>query len=227
VVEADATSVMVVDDEPGMARAVSRQLRSQGFAVTTCLTGEEAVARLQQETPDVVVTDLVMGGTDGVEVCRAASSLPVPPIIVFMSAKEDVHERIRALDAGASDFLVKPFEFAELLARIRAHLRVMDQGRNRGKLTHGPISLDARWGTVAVAGQPAHLSPLQVRLLACLLATPGQAVSFQDLRKAAGVAGDDGAVRKQVERLRAALGEAGTAICTVRGVGYRLGLAEQ
>ena len=136
--------ILVVDDEPDLVEAVARGLRREGYAVDTALDGDEALAKASWTPYDLVCLDITMPGVDGLEVCRALRANPaegVVPRVLMLTARDTLEDRVRGLDVGADDYLVKPFAFDELAARVRSLLR-RDSGRSGSVLVVGSLVLD-------------------------------------------------------------------------------------
>jgi len=212
-------SVLVVEDDPGIATQLVRGLSRGGYDVDHVTTGREALAWGQ---PDVVLLDLALPDTDGVEVCRRLRERS-PVAIIVVTARGEEPERVLALDAGADDYLVKPFGLAELLARIRAVLRRVRPGGE--VLRHGPLTMDLRTRKVTVSGAEVALTPKEFDLLECLAADPGRVMSRQQILESAWDAhwyGPTKVLDVHVAALRRKLGVPGL-IETVYGRGFRLG----
>jgi len=214
-------SVLVVEDDPGIATQLVRGLSRGGYRVDHVLTGGEALAWGE---PDVVLLDLELPDSDGVHVCRRLRQKSRAAIIVVTAHGEEA-DRVVALDAGADDYLVKPFGLAELQARIRAVLRRV---RPDGEVTrHGPLTVDLRTRKVTVSGQEVALTPKEFDILECLAADPGRVVSRQEILESAWDAhwyGPGKVLDVHVAALRKKLGLPGL-IETVYGRGFRLGEA--
>jgi DNA-binding response OmpR family regulator len=213
------TSVLVVEDDLGIATQIVRGLRRGGYDVDHVTTGGEA---LRWGEPDVVLLDLGLPDTDGVEVCRQLRERS-PVAIIVVTARGEEPERVLALDAGADDYLVKPFGLAELLARIRAVLRRVRPGGEL--LKHGPLTVDLRTRKVTVSGQEVALTPKEFDILECLAADPGRVLSRQQILESAWDAhwyGPTKVLDVHVGALRRKLGVPGL-IETVYGRGFRLG----
>ena len=216
---APATSVLVVEDDWGIASQLVRGLGRGGYDVTHVTTGEDALSRA---TPDVVVLDLGLPDSDGVDVCRKLRQRSGVAIIV-VTARGEEPERVLALDAGADDYLVKPFGLAELLARIRAVLRRVNPAGEQ--LRHGPLLVDLRTHRVTVSGQEVALTPKEFDILECLATDPGRVVTRQEILESAWDAhwyGPTKVLDVHVAALRRKLGVPGL-IETVYGRGFRLG----
>jgi DNA-binding response OmpR family regulator len=218
-------SVLVVEDDQGIATQLVRGLARGGYVADYVTTGREA---LERGDPDVVLLDLGLPDTDGVEVCRQLRRRSAVAIIV-VTARGEEPERVLALDAGADDYLVKPFGLAELLARIRAVLRRIQPGGpggpGAGVLRHGPLTVDPRTRKVTISGREVSLTPKEFDILECLAADPGRVVSRQEILESAWDAhwyGPTKVLDVHVAALRRKLGMPGL-IETVYGRGFRLG----
>jgi DNA-binding response OmpR family regulator len=212
-------SVLVVEDDPGIATQLVRGLSRGGYDVAHVTTGRDALSR---EDPDVILLDLGLPDVDGVEICRQLRERSGVAIIV-VTARGEEPERVLALDAGADDYLVKPFGLAELLARIRAVLRRVRPGGE--VLRHGPLTVDVRTGKVSVSGREVALTPKEFDILECLAADPGRVVSRQEILESAWDAhwyGPTKVLDVHVAALRRKLDMPGL-IETVYGRGFRLG----
>ena len=172
--------VLVVDDEPAMLRALRINLRVRKYDVTTASTGREALAGARRRPPDAVILDLGLPDVDGIEVIRELRGWSRAPVIV-LSGRTGPGDKIAALDAGADDYVTKPFSMEELLARLRAALRRDDTGPPpvRVRIGHREIDLAAR--TALDGARTVRLTPTQWRLLEILLRHPGQLVGTQRL----------------------------------------------
>jgi DNA-binding response OmpR family regulator len=212
--------VLVVEDDHGLATQLVRGLRRAGYAVEHVLTGRDAMARRE---PDVVLLDLGLPDMDGVAVCRWLRERSDVAIIV-VTARGEEPERVLALDAGADDYLVKPFGLAELQARIRAVLR--RSVRADGEvLRHGPLTVDVRTRKVSVSGHEVALTPKEFDILECLASDPGRVMSRQEILDNAWDAhwyGPTKVLDVHVAALRRKLDVPGL-IETVYGRGFRLG----
>ncbi len=216
---AAGTSVLVVEDDHGIATQLVRALARGGYQVDHVVTGQEA---LRWGDPDVVLLDLELPDTDGVHVCRQLRQRSAAAIIVVTAYGEE-SDRVTALDAGADDYLVKPFGLSELMARIRAVLRRV---RPEGDIIrHGPLMVDLRTRKVTVAGQEVPLTPKEFDILECLAADPGRVQGRQEILEAAWDAnwyGPTKVLDVHVAALRRKLGQPGL-IENVYGRGFRLG----
>ncbi len=164
--------VLAVDDEPQILRALETILTGAGYEVETAATGEEALARATLRPPDAIVLDLMLPGASGTEVCRELRGWTQVPILVI-SIVGDEEEKIDALDAGADDYITKPFSVGELLARLRAALRRAESPREP-ILELGDLRIDLDKRAVALRGEPLHLTPHEYRLLALFARNEGR-----------------------------------------------------
>ena len=212
------TSVLVVEDDAGIATQLVRGLTRGGYVVDHVMTGGEALA---WGDPDVVLLDLELPDADGVQVCRKLRERSGAAIIVVTAHGEEP-DRVMALDAGADDYLVKPFGLAELQARIRAVLRRVRPGSEI--IRHGPLAIDLRTHRVTVDGAEIALTPKEFDILECLAEDPGRVVTRQEILETAWDAhwyGPTKVLDVHVAALRRKLGVAGL-IETVYGRGFRL-----
>jgi DNA-binding response OmpR family regulator len=211
--------VLIVEDDLGIATQLVRGLIRGGYQVEHVTTGQEA---LERSVPDVVLLDLELPDGDGVSVCRKLRQRTDIAIIVITAYGEET-DRVNALDAGADDYLVKPFGLAELQARIRAVLRRVKPGSE--VIRHGPLTVDLRTQKVTVDGREIALTPKEFDILECLAADPGRVMSRQEVLESAWDAhwyGPTKVLDVHVAALRRKLGTPGL-IETVYGRGYRLG----
>jgi len=215
------TSVLVVEDDDSIATQLVRGLTRGGYLVDHVETGGAALAR---QAADVVLLDLELPDVDGVQVCRKLRERSDAAIIVITAHGEEP-DRVMALDAGADDYLVKPFGLAELQARIRAVLRRVRPGGET--VRHGPLLIDLRTHRVTVDEREIALTPKEFDILECLAADPGRVVTRQEILETAWDAhwyGPTKVLDVHVAALRRKLGIPGL-IETVYGRGFRLGEA--
>jgi two-component system, OmpR family, KDP operon response regulator KdpE len=169
--------VLVVDDEPQFLRALATSLRGAGYDVATATTAAEALAAAGLRPPDAVILDLRLPDGSGTDVCRELRTWSAAPI-VLVSAVGDEDEKIAALDAGADDYVTKPFAIGELLARLRAVARRAG-GAGEPVLRVGELEVDLERHAVTVEGRPVHLTPLEFRILRLLAQNPGKLLTHR------------------------------------------------
>jgi two-component system response regulator MtrA len=216
--------VLVVDDDASLAEMLTIVLEGEGLTTAVCRSGDRVMAAFTQFKPDVVLLDLMLPGLDGMSVCRQIRATSEVPIIM-LTAKADTPDVVAGLEAGADDYITKPFKNTELVARLRARLRRSDQLAE--PLEFGDIVLDPAGHTVSRKGEPLELTPLEFDLLACLLSDPSQVFTRETLlQKVWGYhhPGDTKLVNVHMTRLRSKIeddAENPQVIRTVRGVGYQ------
>ena len=218
--------ILVVEDEMKMARAVRRGLEQEGHVVDVEADGDGGLRRAITEEYDVVVLDVMLPGRDGFEICRELRGLGRWTPVLMLTARDAVEDRIRGLDAGADDYLVKPFAFGELLARLRALVR-RGPSERPATLEAGDVRLDPAARTVMRAGTPVELTTKEFALLELLMRHPGEALSRTRILEQVwdyNYAGFSNVVDVYVGYLRRKLEVpfGRSLISTVRGVGYRL-----
>lgn len=219
--------VLVVEDEAKMRDVLRRGLQAAGYAVEVAADGEEGLARVEHGDHDAIVLDIKLPGLDGFEVCRRLRRAEVWTPVLMLTALGDIQDRITGLDAGADDYLVKPFAFGELLSRVRAVIR---RGRppRPTALRCGPLSLDPAIRSVTWADAPIELSSREFALLEFLLHHAGEVVQRSTIRRHVwGGQMDEqhsNIIDAYVKTLRDKIDRRfdASVIETVRGVGYRL-----
>src|SRR6266478_7395080 len=203
-VAGDKSRVLVVDDEPQITRVLRTVLSSQGYQVKTAAEGEAALSSFTEFRPELVITDLYMPRMDGVELCRRIRAVSNVPIIV-LSVKGEEHSKVDALDAGADDYVTKPFGIDELLARIRATLRRAPGTQETAKsvLVEGDFRIQFAERKLTIRDKEVHLTPKEYDLLVYLLRHPGKVLTHRVLLGA--VWGGD--YTEQNEYLRVFIGQ--------------------
>ena len=223
-----STRILAVEDDERIRTAVKLALEDEGWAVVEAATGEDALQHFQQEPADVVLIDIMLPGIDGFEVCRSIRrSSDVP--IVMVTARADTHDVVAGLEAGADDYLTKPFAPKELSARIRALLRrARTSDVSSPHLRFGDLEIVPDEGVVRRNGRDVHLTKTEFRVLVELAQSPGRVFSREVLLERIwgyGYFGDGRLVDVHVRRLRTKI-EADPAnprhVVTVRGLGYKL-----
>ena len=218
--------ILVVEDEALIAAFIEKGLRAEGHAVSIEMRGDQVLDRVVLERPDIVLLDVMLPGLDGFGVLAGIRAIDPGLPVIMVTARSDVADRVRGLDLGATDYLIKPFAFAELAARVRAHLRTAAGREARADaLEVGRIRLDLLTRQAAADGAEVSLSTREFALLGYLLRHPGQVLSRQQILDAVwGFAHDprSNVVDVYVGYLRAKLdGDGPSVIDTVRGMGYR------
>jgi two-component system phosphate regulon response regulator PhoB len=225
--------VLVVDDEPDIVALVAYHLVKAGYRVSTASSGPDAVAQAKAERPAMLVLDLMLPGMSGFEVLEQlrADEATRDVAVLLLTARKDEPDRIRGLSLGADDYLTKPFSPQELVLRVGAILRRIQQGQQPGsdELRVGPIVVDRAAHRVSVDGFDVDLTPTEYRLLLTLAERRGRVQARAHLLETVWEAAPDIQTRTvdmHVQRLRTKLGPAGELIETVRGFGYRLQAAQ-
>ena len=229
----NGTRILVVEDEPTIARAVTDRLKAEGFGVEAAADGPSAVERARAFEPHLIVLDVMLPGFDGLEVCRRVQAeRPVP--VLMLTARDDETDLIVGLGVGADDYVTKPFSMRELVARIRAVLRRVDRPRvddaadaaDGGPLRLGELEVDRRARKVRRDGREVHLTPTEFDLLTCLMRNRGTVLTRGVLLEQVWDWADASGTRvvdSHVKALRRKLGQG--LIRTVHGVGYSLEVA--
>ncbi|HEY0752974.1 MAG TPA: response regulator transcription factor [Ktedonobacteraceae bacterium] len=227
-------SILVVDDEREILRALQRSLCAHGYQVVTATSGEAALTMLAQHRPDLVVLDLLLPGISGLEVCRHVRTISSLPIIV-LSVRDTEQDKVRALDLGADDYVAKPFHMNEVLARIRVALRRLAQTTpgTESRFQAGPLSIDFAQRLVKLNGTPLALTPTEYDLLKVFVAHRGKLLTRSMLmHELWGNATQDrghslhvyvARVRQKIELMP----ERPRFILTIPGVGYRFQEADE
>jgi len=222
-------TILVVEDEDALATLLQYNLEKEGYHVLVAGDGEEALVSVDEKLPDLIVLDWMLPKVSGIEVCRRLRQRPesrnVP--IIMLTARGEESDRIRGLDTGADDYVVKPVSMSELAARVRAVLRRLRPGLAEDEVRCGDIVIDRVGHRVKRAGSEVHLGPTEFRLLDYLMRHPGRVLSREQLLDA--VWGSDVYVEARtvdvhIGRLRKALNlpETDDPIRTVRAAGYAL-----
>jgi two-component system KDP operon response regulator KdpE len=178
-----SATILVVDDEPQIRRVMRTTLSSQGYSVIEAKSGEEALEKLRAERADLILLDVNMPGTSGLETCREIRRTSDVPIIM-LTVRNTEKDKVQALDAGADDYVVKPFGAEELMARIRAALRRAAPGEAPPAFTSDELTIDFGKRTVLVKGSPVRLTPKEFELLRQLVTNQGTSLSHRRLLQA-------------------------------------------
>lgn len=219
--------LLLVEDSPDLASALVDGLTRQGFVVDLCDEGETALDLAQMQPYVGMILDRLLPGLDGVSVCRALRARGLRLPVLMLTARDSIEDRVQGLDAGADDYLVKPFAFPELLARVRALMRRPVELK-ANVLQARDVVLDLATGRVTRQGRDIQLSAKELVLLAALLRHPGRLLTHEQIVDQAwnmDAAPSPEVIRAHIKNLRRKLAEhgAGGLIETVHGLGYRLG----
>ena len=218
--------ILVVDDEPQIRRALRTSLEAHGYEVRTAGTGEEAVVAVADDAPDLMVLDLGLPDLDGTAVIERVRSFSEIPVIV-LSVRDRQSDKVGALDAGADDYVTKPFDMGELLARTRAALRRGHPEESAPRLSFGDLDIDLGRRLVTLAGERVHVTKTEYALLEAMVTNPGKLLTHQWLlRRVWGPSYQEEShyLRVYVRSLRRKLGDRAAdpkLILTEPGVGYR------
>jgi DNA-binding response OmpR family regulator len=221
---------LVVDDEPGLVRAVAGYLEHEGYTVDTAADGEAALATARRTRPDVVLLDLMLPGIDGIEVCRQLRTFS-DAYVIMLTARTDEVDKLIGLSVGADDYVTKPFSPRELVARVKVMLRRPRAAGPAGDMVRrvGPLTIDPQAREVHIDGAPVELTRTEFDILDTLSAHPRRAFTRTQLIEhvwGGGWVGDEHIVDVHIGHIRRKLGDDPADpryILTVRAVGYRLG----
>ncbi|WP_424939919.1 phosphate regulon transcriptional regulator PhoB [Aliiroseovarius sp. S253] len=226
----DKPCVLLVEDEPAQREILRYNLTSEGYDVTLAENGDDALILVEEVMPDLILLDWMLPGVSGIEICRQVKTRKETRTIpvIMLSARSEEVDRVRGLETGADDYVVKPYSVSELMARIRTQLRRTRPVSVGQKLEYSDIVLDGESHRVTRAGEPVKLGPTEFRLLTTLMEKPGRVWSREQLLDRVwgrDVYVDTRTVDVHVGRLRKALCRNGgdDPLRTVRGTGYALG----
>ena len=227
---ADQPTVLVVEDEMAQREVLAYNLEAEGFRVSKAANGEEAMLLVDEDSPDIIVLDWMMPNLSGIEVCRRLKSRPdtrsIP--IIMLSARSEEVDKVRGLETGADDYVVKPYSVVELMARVRTQLRRVRPSTVGLRLEFDDIILDSETHKVSRDNKPLKLGPTEFRLLSTFMEKPGRVWSREQLLDRVwgrDIYVDTRTVDVHIGRLRKALTQHGgeDPVRTVRGAGYALG----
>ena len=222
--------VLLVEDEPAQRAVLSYNLEAEGFTVQTADNGEDALLLIAEQVPDLILLDWMMPHVSGLEVCRRLRARPetrgIP--IIMLSARSEEVDKVRGLEIGADDYVIKPYSLVELMARLRAHLRRTHAASSADLLEWQDIRLDSETHKVWRGDAAVKLGPTEFRLLTTFLEKPGRVFSRETLLDRVwgrDIYVDSRTVDVHIGRLRKALMQGGASdpLRTVRGAGYALG----
>ena len=223
-------TVLVVEDESAQREVLTYNLEAEGFRVASAVNGEEAMLLVDEMSPDIIVLDWMLPSVSGIEVCRRLKSRPdtraVP--IIMLSARSEEVDRVRGLETGADDYVIKPYSVVELMARVRTQLRRVRPSSVGVQLDFADITLDPETHRVFRSGRTLKLGPTEFRLLTTFMEKPGRVWSREQLLDRVwgrDIYVDTRTVDVHIGRLRKALMQHGgdDPLRTVRGAGYALG----
>jgi two-component system KDP operon response regulator KdpE len=221
------TTVLVVEDDAALRRALRTSLRARDLDVREAVTGEEAIVAVADGGPDVVLLDLGLPGLDGIDALRRIRSFSTVPVVV-LTARDRQSDKVSALDAGADDYVTKPFDTEELLARVRAVLRRVPHAHTRPPvIAVDDLEIDLVLRQVRRGGEPVHLTRTELALLEQLATNPGKLLTHEYLLRQVwgrGYGSESNYLRVYVGQLRQKLGDDATnprLILTEPGIGYR------
>lgn len=223
--------ILIVEDDERTYEPVTSDLRRQLYAVEVATDGWTALEYAQANVYDVIVLDIMLPGIDGFEICRRLRAARVDAMILMLTAKDTVQDKVRALDAGADDYLVKPFDLEELSARMRALCRRASEER-KPVIEHGPLKLDPQRRSVTFKGKAIALTLTEYGILEMLMRNPSQIFSrslLLDKIATFGSNSGDSAIKTHITNVRRKVRAAGAnrdPIVNVYGAGYRLAAAE-
>jgi DNA-binding response OmpR family regulator len=221
--------ILIVEDDAVLADGIVRSLRQSGYAVDHAASGPGADQALARESYDLAVLDIGLPGMDGIEVLNRLRKRGQTVPVLILTARDALQERVRGLDLGADDYMVKPFAFPELEARVRALIRRGQSGMG-SRLVHGPLEMDTAGHRAILDGKALDLSAREWSVLEHLMLRSGRIVSKEQMLQALCGWSEEispNAVEVYVHRLRAKLEPSGVVIRTVRGLGYLLEKPEE
>ena len=227
---ADHPQVLVVEDEPAQREVLAYNLEAEGYGVAKAETGDDALLLVDETQPDVIILDWMLPGISGIEICRRLKSnhdtRKIP--VIMLTARSEEADRVRGLETGADDYVVKPYSVIELMARVRTQLRRVRPSTVGERLEFEDIVLDAETHRVTRAGEGIKLGPTEFRLLSTFMEKPGRVWSREQLLDRVwgrDIYVDTRTVDVHIGRLRKALCQhgGGDPVRTVRGAGYALG----
>jgi DNA-binding response OmpR family regulator len=223
---ARVAEILIVEDDEVIMGTLAYNLSRQGYEVKEATTGAEALRIARKMRPDLILLDVMLPGESGIEVCERIRERDQDVVIVMVTAKDAEEDKVCGFEAGADDYVTKPFSMKELVARINANLKRSETGQRGKILEAGDLQLDTKNFTVRVGGEPLDLRLKEFELLAALASAPGELKSREELAKEvwghAGV-GSSRTIDVHIRRIRAALEEKSSYryIDTARGLGYR------
>lgn len=216
--------VLIVDDEPAIVDLIKINLELEGFETMYCYNGKDAVKAAQTLNPDLILLDIMLPDMNGFEVCKTIQSLNIP--IIMLTAKNDISDKLYGLELGADDYITKPFDGRELIARIKTVLRRADKYniKEDNNISIGPISMNISERIVYIDGVEAVLTPKEFDLLLLFCENPKKVFSRENILELVWgyeFIGDSRTVDMHVQRLRRKLGQYNSYVKTIFGIGYK------
>ena len=214
--------ILVVEDEPALNRQIVEAVEQAGWVAESAADGLEALYQVTEQSFDAVILDLGLPKLDGLSVLRSMRDQKIHLPVIILSARDALHDRIEGLNAGADDYLCKPFQMAELIARLRAQIR-RGSGHSSPVITVGSLSLDTRTSGVFWQGQPLKLTALELKILSYMMHNQQRVISRSELVEhiyRQDFDRDSNTIEVFIRRLRQKIGHG--VIETIRGLGYRL-----
>lgn len=218
--------ILIVEDDEVIMGTLAYNLARGGFGVSRATTGAEALRLARKMRPDLILLDVMLPGESGIEVCEKIRERDGDVVVIMLTARDAEDDKVRGLEAGADDYVTKPFGMKELVARIRANLKRSDPGQRGRIIEAGDLQLDTKNFSARIRGEPVELRLKEFELLAALASAPGELKSREELAKEvwghAGV-GSSRTIDVHIRRIRAALAEKSQYeyVHTARGLGYR------
>lgn len=219
------SEILIVEDDEVITSTLAYNLSRHSFGVNAATTGAEALRMARKMRPDLILLDVMLPGESGIEVCERIRERDQDVVIVMVTAKDAEEDKVRGFEAGADDYVTKPFSMKELVARINANLKRSEAGQRGKVIEAGDLQLDTKNFTAHVGGEPLDLRLKEFELLVALASAPGELKSREELAKEvwghAGV-GSSRTIDVHIRRIRAALERSSYQyIHTARGLGYR------
>lgn len=216
--------VLIVDDEPAIVDLIKINLELEGFETLSCYSGRDAVKCAQSDNPDLILLDIMLPDLDGFEVCKTIQNLNIP--IIMLTAKNDIKDKLYGLELGADDYITKPFDGRELIARIKTILRRVDKYniKEDTNITVGPILINTIERIVHLDGEEVTLTPKEFDLLLLFCENQRKVFSRENILELVWgyeFIGDSRTVDMHVQRLRKKLGKYNPYVKTIFGIGYK------
>ena len=221
--------ILIVDDEQAIVDLIRLNLELEGFDTISCEDGIEAIKTAHTENPDLILLDIMMPGMNGFEVCKNLQDLNIP--IILLTAKDSIKDKLYGLELGADDYITKPFDSRELIARVKTVLRRIDKysSKEDSNITAGPISVNIDERTVFIDNNETFLTPKEFDLLLLFMENQRKVFSRENILELVWefeYIGDSRTVDMHIQRLRRKLGEYSSFVKTVFGIGYKFEVSQ-